>query len=66
MRWDIFNFDHIAYLEAWSKLERTPLAIDDELDLTLATSMVAPTVLRKGLPRMSGGFPSLSSRAPQS
>jgi hypothetical protein len=36
MRWNIFNFDHVAYLEGWSKLERTPLAIDVELDLPLA------------------------------
>jgi hypothetical protein len=56
MRWNKFNFNHIAYLKAWSKLERTPLAVNFELDLPLPTSMVAPTVLRKGLPRMSGGF----------
>jgi hypothetical protein len=56
MRRNIFNFNHVAYLEAWSKLERTPLAVNVELDLSLPTSMVAPTVMRKGLPRMSGGF----------
>jgi hypothetical protein len=56
MRWNIFNFDHVAYLEAWSKLERTSLVVNVELDLPLPTSIVAPTVLRKGLPRMSGGF----------
>jgi hypothetical protein len=38
------------------ELERTPLAINVELEPPLPTSMVAPTVLRKGLPRMSGGF----------
>jgi hypothetical protein len=36
MRWNIFNFDHIAYLEAWSKLEKTPLAVDVKLDFPLA------------------------------
>jgi hypothetical protein len=36
MRWNIFNNDHVAYLEAWSKLEGTPLAIDVKLDLSLA------------------------------
>jgi hypothetical protein len=35
MRWNIFNFDHVAYLEAWSKLEGTPLVVDVELDLPL-------------------------------
>jgi hypothetical protein len=35
IRWNIFNFDHIAYLEAWSKLEGIPLAVDVELDLPL-------------------------------
>jgi hypothetical protein len=35
MRWDIFNFDHVAYLEVWSKLEGTPLTVDVELDLPL-------------------------------
>jgi hypothetical protein len=36
MRWNIFNFNHVAYLEAWSKLEGTPLAVNVELDLPLA------------------------------
>jgi hypothetical protein len=36
MRWNVFNFDHVAYLETWSKLERTPLAVNVELDLPLA------------------------------
>jgi hypothetical protein len=36
MRWNIFNFNHIAYLEAWLKLERTPIAVNVELDLPLA------------------------------
>jgi hypothetical protein len=35
MRWNIFNFDHVAYLEEWSRLERTPLAVNVELDLPL-------------------------------
>jgi hypothetical protein len=35
MRWNIFNFDHIAYLKVWSKNEGTPLAVDVELDLPL-------------------------------
>jgi hypothetical protein len=35
IRWNIFNFDHIAYLEAWSKLQGIPLAVDVELDLPL-------------------------------
>jgi hypothetical protein len=36
MRQNIFNFNHIAYLEAWSKLEGIPLAVNVELDLPLA------------------------------
>jgi hypothetical protein len=56
MRWNIFNFNHVAYLEVWSKLEGTPLVVNVEVDLPLPTSIVDPTVLRKGLPRMSGGF----------
>jgi hypothetical protein len=36
MRRNIFNFNHVAYLEAWSKLEGTPLAVNVELDLPLA------------------------------
>jgi hypothetical protein len=36
MRWNIFNIDHDAYLEAWSKLEITFLDVDVELDLSLA------------------------------
>jgi hypothetical protein len=36
MRWNIFNFNHIAYLEAWSKLESTFLAINVKVDLPLA------------------------------
>jgi hypothetical protein len=56
MRQNIFNFNHIAYHEAWLKLEGTHLAINVELDLPLPRTMVAPKVLRKGLPRMSGGF----------
>jgi hypothetical protein len=36
MRWNIFNFNHIAYLEAWPKLERTFLAINVEVDPPLA------------------------------
>jgi hypothetical protein len=36
MRRNIFNFDHISYIKAWSKLEKTPLTADVELDLPLA------------------------------
>jgi hypothetical protein len=36
MRRNIFNFNHVAYLEAWLKLEGTPLAVNVELDLPLA------------------------------
>jgi hypothetical protein len=36
MWWNIFNFNHIAYLEAWSKLEGTPFSIDVKHDLPLA------------------------------
>jgi hypothetical protein len=54
MRWNIFNFNHIAYLEAWSKLEGTPFSVNSISPLP--TSIVSPTVLRKGLPGMSGRF----------
>jgi hypothetical protein len=36
MRWNILNFDHIAYLKEWLKLEGTPLVVDVELDLPIA------------------------------
>jgi hypothetical protein len=36
MRWNIINFNHIAYLEAWSKLEETPFSVNVEHDLPLA------------------------------
>jgi hypothetical protein len=56
MRWNKLSIDHVAYLEAWTELEGTPLAVDVELDPPLPASIVAPTVLRKGLPRISSGF----------
>jgi hypothetical protein len=36
MRWNILNFNHIAYLEAWSKIERTLLAVNVKVDLPFA------------------------------
>jgi hypothetical protein len=36
MRWNIFNINHIAYLEVWSKLERTLLDVNVKVDLPLA------------------------------
>jgi hypothetical protein len=36
MRWNIFNFNHIACLELWSELERTPFSVNIEHDLPLA------------------------------
>jgi hypothetical protein len=36
MRWNVFNFNHSAYLEAWSELEGTPFSINVEHDLPLA------------------------------
>jgi hypothetical protein len=36
MRWTIFNFNPIACLEAWSKLEGTLFAVNVKLDLPLA------------------------------
>jgi hypothetical protein len=40
----------------WSKLEGTSLAVDIELDLLLANVDRSSQVLRKGIPRISGGF----------
>jgi hypothetical protein len=36
MRRNIFIFNHIAYLEMWSKLEGTPFSVDVEHDFPLA------------------------------
>jgi hypothetical protein len=35
MRWNIFNFNHISYLEAWSKLETTLLVVYVKVNLPL-------------------------------
>jgi hypothetical protein len=51
MKQNIFNFDHVAYLEAWSKLERTPLDVNVELDLPLADIDGSSHGLEEGPPK---------------
>jgi hypothetical protein len=51
MMWNIFNFDHVAYLEVWLKLEGTPLTIDVELDLPLPDFHGSSHGLEKGPPK---------------
>jgi hypothetical protein len=36
IRRNVFNFNHVSYLKAWSKLEGTPITVNVELDLPLA------------------------------
>jgi hypothetical protein len=66
MRQNIFNFDHIAYLEAWSKLEGTSLAVDVELDLPLADVDGSSHSLEERHPKDEWRLsPFLPSRAPR-
>jgi hypothetical protein len=51
MMWNIFNFNNIAYLEAWSKLEGTPFAVNVELDLPLANINIISNGLEERPPK---------------
>jgi hypothetical protein len=51
IRWNIFNFNHIAYLEAWSKLEGTSFSDDVEHDLPLANINSSSHGLEEGPPK---------------
>jgi hypothetical protein len=56
MRLNIFNFNHIAYLKAWSQLEGTPFSVNVEHDLPLANINSSSHGIEERPPRMSGGF----------
>jgi hypothetical protein len=66
MRQNIFNFYNIAYLKAWSKLERTSLAVDVELDLPLADVDGTSHFLEERPPKDGLWLLPLPSRAPRS
>jgi hypothetical protein len=51
MRWNIFKSNHIAYFEAWPKLERTLLAVNVEVDLPLANINSSSHVLEERPPK---------------
>ena len=51
MRRNIFDIDHVAYLDAWTKLELACGAIDVELDLPLANIDVRPCGLEERPPK---------------
>jgi len=51
VRRNIFDIDHVSYLEAWTKLELACGAIDVELDLPLANVDVRPCGLEERPPK---------------
>src|SRR6185369_12227825 len=60
VRRNIFDIDHVAYLDAWMKLELACGAIDVELDLPLANVDVRPCGLEERPPKYERRLPSLS------